>query len=380
MPGTSWTTTAAPDVVPGITGVNHYRVNSRGIRGRPFGADSAEYRVLAVGGSTTECANLDDSEAWSGLLETSLSRTADGRAVWAGNIGRSGLTTRDNALHLKFLLRQYPRMDAVVALVGANDLQAALQEEHYRQPGPITDPVEQQARLLRSFSYVAGRTEQRAAAAPRSVPWYKVTELWQLGRRVRQGSNAVRHYDLSVLGPRGLFGWRALRQGARRRIDTLPPLEAPLAEFRNNLNAMVDKAAASHTRLVFVTQPTMWGDHLPDSVSRTLWFGWVGPDRLGPKAYYTAAALARGMEAFNAELLTVCRDRGVECVDAAGTLSHDATAFYDDMHFTERGSALLAEQLAGHFRREPPFGPAGGQLQPRPEFPTMKRSRPRPSP
>lgn len=64
VPGTDWTLTPAPDVLPGVEGDAHFRINDSGIRGRAFGADSTEFRMLAVGGSTTQCTVLDETEVW----------------------------------------------------------------------------------------------------------------------------------------------------------------------------------------------------------------------------------------------------------------------------------------------------------------------------
>ena len=73
-PGTSWTVTWDSS---GATRASRFHVNRRGVRGRAFGDDGAEFRVLAVGGSTTECAIQDDSAAWTHVLETELDRTDD---------------------------------------------------------------------------------------------------------------------------------------------------------------------------------------------------------------------------------------------------------------------------------------------------------------
>src|SRR5688500_2898890 len=83
VPGTHWTVRPQPEMRRGIQGVSHYRVNWSGIRGRPF-SNSNEYRILAVGGSTTECAVLDDSEAWPRLLEDRLGTTTGGQSTWVG--------------------------------------------------------------------------------------------------------------------------------------------------------------------------------------------------------------------------------------------------------------------------------------------------------
>jgi hypothetical protein len=60
------------------------------------------------------------------------------------------------------------------------------------------------------------------------------------------------------------------------------------------------------------------------------------------------------MQRYNETLLRVCRERGVECIDAAARLPKDASIFWDDAHFTEEGSRRLAQIVADHLlEREP---------------------------
>jgi hypothetical protein len=66
-----------PDVMPGVSGSSHYRINSLGIRGDEP-ALGGQYRTLCVGGSTTECLYLDDTETW--VLQERLSRS------WGENV------------------------------------------------------------------------------------------------------------------------------------------------------------------------------------------------------------------------------------------------------------------------------------------------------
>src|SRR5581483_5305120 len=81
-----------PQHSPGVAGPSVYQVNSMGVRGREFGpVRSKEYRILCIGGSTTEGPVNDQSRTWTSLLERHLDRWADGRRVWVGNAGRSGL-------------------------------------------------------------------------------------------------------------------------------------------------------------------------------------------------------------------------------------------------------------------------------------------------
>ena len=355
-PGRDWTVTAAPDLLPGVTGVAHFRVNRFGIRGREFGDDRAEYRILAVGGSTTQCAVLDDTEVWTHLLEADLGRTADGRAVWVGNVGRDGATSRDLVMHVKYLLRQYPRIDVVVSLVGVNDMMSALHQGWgYRMPAPVTDSTAERTQRRRAFAVVPGRIQEPVGYGARPVPWYKATALWQLARRVKTERRLHATFDLRDRAGAALERARLKRRATRAWIDSLPPLDEPLVEYRRNLNAMADLAAAAGVRIVFATQPSLWRGALSDREAHLLWFGWVGADRASAGAFFTAGALGRAMARYNETLLDVCRRRTLECVDAATALPSDTTVLYDDVHFNEHGSQLLAHALAGHFREHAPY-------------------------
>jgi lysophospholipase L1-like esterase len=351
-PGTEWTLTPLPGVIHGVEGVSHVRVNRFGVRGRLFGDDAAEYRILAVGGSTTLCRALDDTKVWTHLVEADLGRTVDGRAVWVGNVGRDGSTSRDHVLQVKYLLRQYPRVDAVVSLVGVNDLISALQQGwHYRLGAPVTESGAEHEQMQRAFAQLPGRLQDQAAYLTGPVPWYKATALWQLGRRAKRALGRGRAIALRNAGVRSLQTARLERQNAAPWIDSVPPLDAPLIEYRRNLNAMADLAAAAGARLVLVTQPSAWREGMSDVEERLMLMGSLA----GGRAYFTTRVLSGAMARYNATLLEVCRARGLECVDAAHLIPKDTTALYDDVHFNERGSRLLAEALAEHFRTRAPF-------------------------
>jgi hypothetical protein len=109
----------APGAVHGIGPEAHHKVNSVGVLGEELPAkDVPQYRILTVGGSTTECAMLDQSKTWPSLVGTALARTADGRQVWLGNLGRSGFNSRDHLGAMRFVVGHY-EPDAVVVLVRA---------------------------------------------------------------------------------------------------------------------------------------------------------------------------------------------------------------------------------------------------------------------
>jgi lysophospholipase L1-like esterase len=354
-PGTDYTLTPPPGLLTGVHGTAHFRVNAVGVRGRPFGADDAEYRILAVGGSTTRCTVLDSTEAWPYLLEHQLGQTADRRSVWVGNVGKDAATSREHVLQVKYLLKQYPRIDAVVVLVGVNDMLSTLQQGwQYRLPDAVTTPEAERVEMERAFAETPHRVQDPEILSAVGVPWYKATAVWQMAHRAKEVLVTHRIYPIKDF-PSHVAQSRRERQEAAEWVDSLPPLDAPLREYRRNLNALADITAASGATLVLVTQPTVWRAGMSVAEQQVLVFGYLGPIKRPMRVFYTVGSLERAMSRYNETLLTVCRERGLGCVDAAARLARDTTTMYDDMHFNEAGARLLARLLADHFGSRPPF-------------------------
>jgi lysophospholipase L1-like esterase len=338
--------------VSGVVGPARYEVNALGYRGPAFGADAAQYRILLVGGSTTECTLLDVSEHWGTLVQNDLQRTRDGRAIWVGNVGRSGLTARDHAITIKYLLRQYPRIDLILVLAGVNDLTAALRQGNaYELPLPITDPAADRRQIRNTFSISPlgfHRPIVDGAAATKSS-WITETRLYDLARRVRTAGRA--REVINTLGGSNVGVWRSHRQSASQIIDELPSLEAPLAEYRTNLQAIIRAASENGADVVFLTQPSLWRPDLTAEEARLLWLGGIGPFQEQPgQPYYSVPALAQAMALYNQTMLEVCQAQGLACFDLAAALPSDTTMMYDDVHFTEAGSARIGELVAQHLR------------------------------
>jgi lysophospholipase L1-like esterase len=329
------------DIMPGVTGPSEFITNSLGVRGDEFSANQP-YRILAIGGSTTECLYLDQHKAWPYLIERRL-RGSTGLNVWVGNVGVSGHNTRDHIVYMRYLLQQYPKIDAVLNLVGANDLSLNLSNPNYNPHFLENSGAEVEA-VWRAFYMRPSRLEKW---------WYRKTSLWNLwGTLQRAYLSGPRQDRRGEIYSR----WRSDRRGAVI-VDRLPDLEPGLSEFRRNLNTMVDLAAAHAVRLIFLTQPTIWREDLPARETGMLITGRVAhPRHEGRTEYYSVKALAEGMARYNRVTLDVCRARNVECIDLAGKLPKDLTVFYDDEHFNDHGSQMVAqvvsEQLLATWLRE----------------------------
>ena len=331
------------DIMPGISGPSRFVANSLGIRGDEFKTSDA-YRILAIGGSTTECLYLDQSETWPLLLQKYLNGTAMYHNVWVGNAGMSGKTTRHHITAMKYLPLLDMRIDMIILLIGVNDFVIRL-AQHEQYDSQFT---------MKSGSGQILIDETFAGGSPYwDAPFFKKTALWYIGHKAKgmitdtiRGNN-VAHNNVQDEFGKMYVRLRQHRQDAIEIRDELPDLSSAIEEYKRNVHTMIDIAQEKSIRLVFVTQPTMWKADLPDQLDRLLWLGGIGDFmKQTNRPYYSVQALDKGMRTYNDALLKVCEERRVECLDLSSLLEKDLTVFYDDVHFNESGAEKVANAVA----------------------------------
>jgi lysophospholipase L1-like esterase len=254
-----------PGIMPGVEGDARFIVNSDGFRADELTPDFS-YRILAVGGSTTECLYLDQDEAWPQLLQKGLDESQHSRKVWVGNAGKSGLNTRDNIVQLRHILEQFKQLDALILLVGVNDLSTRLKQDAGYDPDFMRREDAERQLLSRAF----------AAPFDESLPFYKRTAIWRLLMELKASVGPPREAVVEDEAGKQLAVWREHRRNASSIRRTLPDLNAALDEYARNVNAIIDLARQKSVRVIFVTQPSMWRPGLAPELSDLLWMGGVG--------------------------------------------------------------------------------------------------------
>jgi len=330
-----------PAALPGVSGESRLTTNGWGIRGSEF-SDKDRYRILTVGGSTTECLYLDDSETWPHLLEVRLNGGAFVPGpVWVGNVGKSGHNSSHHVQQAAKLIDQYPRIDMVLVLAGVNDTMPVLRDGRYV---PLTDKE-----LRQAFSIQPG-----GSLEDESYAFYKQTELWRTLRKVRDKWWRDDPGALIQDAAGSVFSaMRARRQRAKFYTDDLPDLSAGVQAYKTNLNMIVDSATQRGAQVILMTQPNLWSAHGTPETERLIWMGRMGRYTSGNAAgYYSSGAMESAMNVYNEALLEVCQARSLQCLDLAAALPKAADVFYDDVHFTEEGSRRVAEIVGAFFERQ----------------------------
>ncbi len=305
----------APGVMRGITGESRTVINSQGVRGSEMPAAANRYAVVCLGGSSTNCTYLDQSETWPAVLEQNLQAANPVRQCWVGNVGIPSLATHE---HLKFLNESSlpKQVDCVIVQAGINDFMQAIAPQ---RPTP---------------------------------PYWTRSQLWRLINTVaRRYLNSV---DILVEDDAGAsYVRRRAQRSAADKATTLPDLQEPLADYVQRFRAIIARCKELGVRLVVTSQPVLWTTDANPENEKLFWFG-----RTGSNQYLATPPLREGMDEYNRATRQACEELDVEFIDLAEFNGRDEI-FYDDCHFTEEGARQVARRIADYLLAHP--APKGGK-------------------
>lgn len=319
--------TPIPGVLPGISGQKRFFINSAGIRGSEPSAEY-NYRILALGGSTTESGELDEDETWPALLQKKINQEKNIKS-WVGNAGRRASTSRENLIQMKYFAPQIKNVDSILLLVGVNDFMMSL-EENYQ---PVFNNLNK--------TPTADEFDRAFFIHPYTHLGLKGTATWSLIKKIKVtflGRKKIVEAD----GKTQLF-WRNQRQNSDI-IENLPDLKLALREYRSNLEQIVSLSKTRKIRLILITQPSLWQENMPKELAALLWFGCIDKEKSHWRCY-SPEVLNHGLTKYNETLLNVCHDYQIECIDLADKLPKDTSIFTDDVHFNENGAREVAKEV-----------------------------------
>ncbi len=312
--------------VPGIRNGSVVTIDERGFRPttemRP---SDPSRRIVLIGGSTFEQIYLDDRATTGWLLADALGAAAGAGgadapsdAVEVINTGLAGLRSADHLVHLGYFERDADAFDEThhIIMMGINDWNLHVTRDVLGEPAGWAEEPAAPWRRVDAYPLVRVGTDLRARLLP-EPPALEAT-----------------HSQMS-------------RYDERPKVEvTDAQLDEMLWKYRDSIRGLIDACeTGTRTRCTFVTQPTVYRPENFTSAAfrRTLW---VAPPFT--EEVMTPASLVRVARAFNDVLLEEVAGSGCSscgAIDADAALGGRPELFYDDCHFTEAGSAVLAETL-----------------------------------
>ncbi len=318
------------DSVPGIHDVTHFTTTSDGLRGSPYPSGDSAVRILAIGGSTTECRLLDDNETWPHLVEEHLNREKE-VSYWVGNAGSSGLQTPHHIIAAERIFDQLP-CDIAIYLVGINDLSPYLRYGR----APASPPL-----WWVTWAFSQRPIYDRYAETSFFRKWGLCNLLW-LRDKVRPSGESLQDSAGASYDPRRLL-WRE-----RPPAPELPDLQDALRKYDDDLTRLIAATRNSNVTPVLLTQPVLWSSKLGEESRRLLWMAYKGRPS-NPTHRYEPSQSREAMDLFNEKLFEVGQRENVTVIDLS-VLSGESDYFYDDCHFTESGAQAVAELAAPALR------------------------------
>ncbi len=303
-----------------VDAVVHIRKNSLGLRGpEPRQPATDTPKIIAMGGSTTECLYLSEGDTWTDQLDSLLSGA--GFSIWMNNAGIDGHSTFGHQIVWDQIVAPI-RPSLVLLFVGANDV-ARDAESYFDRNANVLPP---------------DTVERFLAALGRISKLGEVLQVWYAGRpAVRQGvytENAVQVTQLDTITRMPADIDREVRY-----------YEVSRQAYKNRLKHLIQSVLDVGAVPVLITQPALYGTGTDDQTK-------VNLGAIALPLQDTTGIVVNGemqwalLESYNDITRTVGADAGVTVIDVAGSLTKSTRWFYDYLHFTKSGAREMARIIA----------------------------------
>lgn len=326
QPNATRTTVPEPGL-PGMEGISVWTTNNVGFRGDELilPKPANEYRVIMIGGSTTECLILDNADSIDAIVQRATQEAVGDRSeIRVYNAGISGDRSDD---HVAILTQRIVHMepDLIVVFAGINDLRAAIDGHDYlHYPTPARPPwmlLVTQAQIGRLAYYVAH---------------------WRTPARDSAEDNPIE------------TGYRLGVELQRTSQPASKPLQTDVEAYKTNLRTMAGVAASQGIDMILMTQQTTWNSAVDPTASEWHWLLRVGDVR------YSEVSMNQALEEMNDTMRDVALIMAVPLYDLARRMPKSSEYFYDDVHFNIKGahvagnelSQLVLEQFEARFPRD----------------------------
>jgi lysophospholipase L1-like esterase len=315
------------DGFSGLDAVIYHQTNWLGFRGENPPKNFADYlTIIAVGGSTTHCRYISEGKTWVDLLGEKLKKSFP--KLWINNGGCDGQTTFGHLILMEDIIVKL-RPKVVLFLVGANDVRFEASKRFDKH-------------LLRKKdnSYLGGFIESLLV---RSEVYY-------------YGINLIRYYNARkwdmLHHPVDLTKCN-IREVPEKQIEEEKEehQKKQLKPYARRLIKLIEISLENNIEPVFITQPYLLGKGVDDRTGVDLAAVDANLSGNGKLAWEI-------LELYNDVVRQVGQEHQVLVIDLARELPKTSRNFYDFYHFTNEGSAEIANIIYQHlnpFLQEKPL-------------------------
>lgn len=307
--------TIDPDLISGLSQRSRLIANGQGLRGQVLGKGA--FNVLIIGGSTVQCALLDESDSLVTRVIGSLRETQrEGRPIRIATPARGGYRLKQiNADLASLLAAEDTAAQLVVAMPGANDL-----EEFVTGVSWATDERGDLVPEINPESPFSSRNWAETYAG-----WYAPGSTGAFAERVRSA------YAESP--------WQGSLDERKERI-----FQTHLRRYDQSLSELARITNQADAPLMLVTQPLNYaGNERGARVAD--WMPFYYP-KSGVGFIPSPALFAELLRRVNNHTRAFSEVAGVPLLDLDAELTGCADCFYDQWHFNVEGSKRAGRQIA----------------------------------
>ncbi len=281
---------------------------------KPPGTDTLNYpfsrssvKIFCLGGSTTAFKN-SQGVSWPEMLGEELRRKYHSDSIFVFNFGIPWYTTLHSLINYQTNLRQH-KPDVIIVMHNINDFLHNADFSHlsngtFRQDyghflGPIVDLIK-----TRHTPFQVSRVIQ-------------FRNLW--------------YYDVP--------------KKAVVEQDSFPGLKS----FDQNINTIIDLAAADSATVILLTQPNVLSEKMETKVQNActmITYESVGKDRK-----WSFGTAYRGMKQYNEKVEKIAEKRGTFLVDLEQVIPKSLVYFTDEVHYTDTTFNIVSQMIADEIER-----------------------------
>ena len=272
--------------------------------------DKHTIRILALGGSTTRNARLDEHDRYPSVLQKLLQQHYPTLKFKVFNSGMDWFTSKHSLINYTTNLRDWsPHI--VIIMHGINDL--------YRS---FADPQFARKPYHRLWSHFYGPAIN--GALPPTFEKHILTQylssLYRWFSKIR-----IKEWDIEL----------------SRYLS--------LNDFKRHLGYLIHYIKSDQSNIILMTQPYLYKDNMNTKELSSLWFGRkFCKEKINffHSEYPSPKSLLRAMQAFNNTTRSLALDEKIMLIDLEPKINKDLSNFSDDVHYTAHGSHQVAKVVA----------------------------------
>jgi lysophospholipase L1-like esterase len=319
--------------MPGFSGISILTTDNQGYRTLDqvnYQERKNTYRIVAIGGSTTQQVYLSDEKTWTHLLSMQLNKKSADK-VEVINAGFSGPRAENHFYTLKSI--EWLKPNLIIFLMGINDWNHDIRLQ-LAEKGTSSDFFNS---LL---SNVRVAYQVRFEHSPVGLVKRRLFNSQLFKNFNNEGILQIDGVDFAN------ENYNSLERKPIRHLEMTDISD----DYQYWLNKIFKECKDKKILCMFVNQPTAYSRDLAQNLKEKLWM-------TPPAEPYTLPLdnLIQISSLYNRSLIRKAKDYGFPICNLADAIPPTINHLYDDCHFNEGGARAVANYLAGCIKEQIPY-------------------------